>query len=230
MFLNEKQTSALEKSGGLILDQLVAVRAITPEQQGSILAQQTAIERETGNKPFVGELLEKNGIDTRGLKNELLDLQATSRAVLASRGETNALSRAEGPQGTVYLQDGVPDNKWTKADLESTDPAKQKTAKLQTQLQQTKVLIAVADKLESHGVKLPDATFDAILASQDVAREGFADAIRGVKAKGVNTAALEDAYYALPPATEVKSASRSNTEVAEGITAGVRTLESKGLL
>lgn len=230
MFLNAQQTDTLEKSGGLILDQLVSVNAITPQQQGDILAQQTAIERQTGNKPFVGELLEKSGFDTRNVKQELLDLQATSRAVLASRGETNALARAEGPQGTVYLQDGVSDNKWTKADLESPDPAKQRTAKLQTQLQQTKVLVAVADKLEASGTRLPETMVTAILASQDTARTAFAGAIRAAETKGLRTKALEDAYQALPPPTEAKFPSQLNTEVAEGITVGVRSLESKGVL
>src|SRR5687767_13323191 len=117
MPLQQPHFESLEKAGGLILEQLVATHAITAEQQSAILEQQRQIEQQTGQKPYVGELLERNGIDTSAIKQPLLDLQATARTLLYVHGKFEAVQRCEGPYGAINLQEGVPDNKWTLEDM-----------------------------------------------------------------------------------------------------------------
>lgn len=227
MSLSEQQVSIFEKAGGFILDQMVAAHAITREQQENILAQQAQIEQDTGEKPFVGALLEQNGIPTADLKQPLLDLQASSRALLYSHGQTAAAQRCEGGQAPIDLTQGVPDNKWTVADMESGNPAKEQTALLQTRLLQTKVLTTAANMLEANGQDVPASTLTAIRACQDAAREGFGAANTALKVRLHKRAeSLDYAHHNLPqPMTTV-----SQQDILQGAADAITQLQQSNLL
>lgn len=226
MSLAPQHIETLEKAGGLILEQLVAAQAISQEQQAQILEQQRQIEQDTGEKPFVGQLLEQNGIDTSAVKQPLLDLQATARTLLHAHGESAAAQRCEGPHGAINLRDGVPDNKWTLADIESGDPAREQTALLQTRLLQTKVLATAANTLEANGQEIPSSTLTALRASQDAAREGFGVAIQALRQAGQSPKALEAVHFGLPdPLPAV-----NQQEIHAGIADAVEQLQQTGIL
>lgn len=226
MSLAPQHVDTLEQAGGLILEQLVAAQAISAEQQTAILAQQAQIEQNTGEKPFVGQLLEQNGIDTASLKQPLLDLQATARTLLHAHGENAAAQRCEGAYGAIDLTQGVADNKWTLADMESGDVAKEHTALLQTRLVQTKVLAQAADRLEAAGHEIPASTLHALRAAQDAAREGFGLAVQTLRQAGTSPEPLEQAFHGLPdPLPTV-----SQHEIQIGVAEAIGALEANGLL
>lgn len=226
MSLAPQHVATLEQAGGFILEQLVAAQAITAEQQTAILAQQQQIEQDTGEKPFVGQLLEQNGIDTSHIKQPLLDLQATARTLLHAHGENAAAERCEGAYGAIDLAQGVPDNKWTLADMESGDPAKEHTALLQTRLVQTKVLAQAANMLEAAGQEVPASTLQALRASQDAAREGFGMATQALRQAGQSPESLEQSFHGLPdPLPTV-----SQHDIQIGVAEAIGALETNGLL
>lgn len=225
MPLEQPHLESLEKAGGLILEQLVAAQAITTEQQSAILEQQRRIEEQTRQKPYVGELLERNGIDTSAIKQPLLDLQATARTLLYAHGKFEPAHRCEGPTGEINLQEGVPDNKWTLQDMMSGDPAKEQTALLQTRLLQTKVLVTAVNALHENGHPIPESSLNALYATQNNARATLGAITQTLRQAGQSPDTLEAAYEALPaPRTA------SQQEIYAGVSDAIQQLQQHGML
>lgn len=226
MPLEQPHLESLEKAGGLILEQLVAAQAITTEQQSAILEQQRQAEQQTGQKPYVGELLERNGIDTSAIKQPLLDLQATARTLLYAHGKVENAQRCEGRSGEINLQEGVPDNKWTLQDMKSGDPAREQTALLQTRLLQTKVLITAVSALHKNGHSVPESSISALHAVQDNARATLGTITQTLREAGQSPDALEAAYASLP--TPMRTVSQE--EIHAGVSNAIQQLQQSGML